>query len=153
MNRFTPWILALLAAPALLCGDALAGECAVTIRSPAEGDRVGGEVMAEGTAEVPAGAHVWVLVGINGMDAWFPQGNGAARIDGSEWQILAFVGQDRDIGRKFEIAAIVVDDAGHQRLESWFKESNDSGHYSPIKMPSTFAGCLPETVTVEKTSH
>jgi hypothetical protein len=131
---------------------ALSGECTIEITSPPKGDGVGKEVMVEGTAMIPTEAHLWVLAGVQGLKQWWPQGGGDSQIEDGQWTVLAFIGQEHDIGRLFRIAAIVVNEDTDNRLRQWVEEAPAKG-YPPITFPSTFPGCPPVQVTVKKISH
>jgi hypothetical protein len=143
----------LLGSSAALAQEAV--RCQVAITTPQPGDKVGKEGKVRGTATIPRGAYLWVLVHMKDLVTdWWPQGNHATFIapGGGKWVIIARYGRAKDIGEEFEVAAVVVDANTNAQLLDWFKTAKEKD-YPPIEFPSTVQGCVPARVTVTKTSH
>src|SRR5207245_2429562 len=100
--------VAILAAVAV--ADDLPKSCRVDIRTPKTGTPalVGDSENVSGTAVKPERAQLWLFAHRKGLALWWPQGGGAAKMQGNTWQVVAFFGVARDIGSEFEITASVV---------------------------------------------
>jgi predicted O-methyltransferase YrrM len=108
----------------------------VRILSPRAGERVGAVGVASGTAQVPAGLDLWVLVHRRDFDGWWPQGGGPVAIQrGGIWSTSVAYGESRDIGHEFEIAALVVAPASSALWASWTECGRATGNYPPVKLP------------------
>lgn len=86
----------------------------VAIHAPAPGAAVAGRGWVEGSAVIPPGTHVWVLVHRAGLADWWPQGEAK----GEAWRTEVRYGEPRDCGSEFEIAAVVVGEATHDLWSS-----------------------------------
>lgn len=108
--------------------------------------QVGGEV--SGTATIPNGCYLWVLVHrslpYKRQGVWWPQSDADINSD-RNWSSWVSYGQDIDVGHEFEIAIIVVNQVEHLRLQSYVNAGDWSRN---IKMPPTI--CPPVIRTVRK---
>ena len=77
-------------------------------------------------------------------------GGGAAIITKGTWEVTATFGQERDNGRQFEIAAVVVDRNTNEKLMNWAKKAEETGQYPGMNFPSTVEACKLQQVTVTK---
>ena len=71
----------------------------LTVTYPTTGERVGGQLIARGVAEIPPGKHLWVLARrVDFGPLWWPQRQ--ARVDPirHEWEAQAVLGGPQDIG-------------------------------------------------------
>jgi len=124
-------------------------QCSVQIGSPRNGESVGKEQLVEGSARVPSGSHLWVLVAKTGVRSWWPQGNGEAEIVNEHWATLTFLGRSGESGR-FEISAVVVDSETNQHLNRWVEDGLVS-NYAPLNtFPNPVAECEVGRVAVQK---
>jgi hypothetical protein len=113
---------------------------------------VGMNLRTEGTASIPDGCSLWILVTTEGFeDVWWPQNE--ARIDPTTgiWHVLVTFGGPQDIGKEFKIAAIVVSQQEHTKLKDYRTKAMQSGDWMPIVMPPTV--CAPKMMSVIKVSH
>jgi hypothetical protein len=102
--------------------------CPVEILSPRSGAIVAGAGIVEGSAELPADSHLWVLARRKDFDGWWPQGGGAATLDQNRWSVPVRYGEPHDAGYDFEIVAVVVGLSTH---ELW------TGLRPPVRLPSS----------------
>lgn len=133
-----------------LAAQQKAAECEVQIVSPQAGNRVSAEGMVEGTANMPAGKHLWIFAHRKGLALWWPEGGGPALVQNGRWQVLVTFGLPRDAGSDFEITAAVVDDARNAELLNWVKKAEETGNYPGIVLPASVSGCLVRSVIVTK---
>jgi len=97
---------------------------AVRITAPESGATVGETGEVEGSATLPDGSHLWVLVHRKDLGTWWPQAGGAASVADGRWRVAVKYGEPRDAGFQFEIAAVVVPDTVHK---SWIASAESSG--------------------------
>lgn len=134
----------------LFIGPALGADC-VEITAPKNGAKVQDSVLFEGTAQLPAGHHMWLLIGIAGTKDWWPQGGGEAELIGDSWEVLARVGREGgDWGMKFRAAAVVVTPRVHDQLQKWVTSSATAKRWDPISMPDVSEACKVEVIRFEK---
>jgi hypothetical protein len=124
--------------------------CSVDIRSPTQGERVGESGVVEGRATVIPDSHLWVLVHRKDVDGWWPQGGGSIPVAGGRWSAQADYGGPQDTGFEFEVAAVIVSRAVHDRWLAWVQAVRDTGALPPARLPAP-PGVLAETYrTVRK---
>lgn len=135
----------------LLSASAAAQECSVSIVNPKGGQIVNEDANVDGKAAIPPGRFLWLFSHRKGLQLWWPQGGGAATIskDG-KWQIVVTFGTERDVGREFEVAAVVVDSDTNERLRAWVTRAEETGRYPGIQLPSAVSGCRIADITVTK---
>lgn len=146
---------ATLAALAPVTTAAQAPSCRVEITTPKAGDQVGHQGRVRGAATIPPGTHLWVMAHMKDLALeWWPQAGREAVIepDGS-WVIIAGYGVADDVGEAFEVAAVVVDENTHRRLQEWAATSKKTKEYPPIDFPTPVDECVPVKVEVAKVSH
>jgi hypothetical protein len=104
----------------------------ITITSPMGNALVLQSVTVEGysTRELSKDEHPYIVVEYGGR--WWPQYaeitlGYSSSTKRWEFSIPAEVGQPADTGRSFVIRAIIVDDATHQRFQSWFQQAEWTG--------------------------
>lgn len=131
-----------------------AQSCKVAITSPQKGDTVEVTGDISGTATVPSGMFLWILVHRKGLADWWPQSGGPAKPDsGGGWGVHATFGDEsnpsKDAKSAFEIVAAVVDKKEHDEIAKYVKQTKDTGKYPGLEIdlpPSP--GCDSETVIV-----
>ena len=110
--------------------------CDVKIIAPGNGVLVPGSGWVEGSANLPPGAHLWVLIRRKDVSGWWPQGGGAAIIKDGHWKVSAGFGEPRDAGFGFEIAALVVGQATHELWTDWVARVRETGLFPPVQLPA-----------------
>jgi hypothetical protein len=122
----------------------------VDILSPAPGQRVGESGLVEGRATVVPNSYLWVLVHRKDVEGWWPQGGGSIPGAGGRWSAQVDYGGPHDAGCEFEIAAVIVSRAVHDRWLEWVQSVRDTGAFPPVRLPAP-PGVLAETYrTVRK---
>ena len=118
-----------------------------------DGLKVGKETLVKGTANVPGGNYLWVLVHrTKGFKrVWWPQNEAEIDPIKKTWDVNVVFGGPQDIGYEFEIAAIVVKEPEHLKLQAYRDKAMSSGHWPPIPMPQTVTA--PKIRTVKKVNH
>lgn len=125
-------------------------KCSVEIVTPQSGESVQENTQVKGTASFTPGKFLWVFAHRKGLALWWPQGAGSAVVTGGKWEIMATLGQDRDVGREFEIAATVVDANTNQDLLAWVKKAEETGNYPGMRFPPSTKECRIAEATVIK---
>jgi hypothetical protein len=110
--------------------------CAVDILAPHRGASVAGSGVVEGSVDLPADAHLWILVRRQDFDGWWPQGKGAVPVDGIRWKVPVSYGGDQDAGCDFEIAALVVGPQTHELWIDWVAQVEETGRFPPVQLPA-----------------
>jgi len=70
-----------------------------------------------------------------------------------KWNVTVYYGQKSDVNQPFEVAAVVVDENVHKRLNDWADKSKATGEYPSMRFPSVLKHCESPTLVVKKTSH
>ena len=112
-----------------------ASDIQLSIISPASGNRVTISGQVSGTASIPAGAHLWVLIHRKDVTGWWPQGGGPAEIAANKWTVAAAYGDPADAGQPFEIAAAVVSHAVNDLWLQWVRSVKETGLCPPVALP------------------
>ena len=118
-----------------------------------DGAKVGKETLVKGTAIIPSGNYLWVLVHrTKGFKrVWWPQNQADIDPETKKWEVNVVFGGPQDIKYEFEIAAIVVNGTEHSKLQDYWNKAMSSGHWPPIPMPPTVTA--PVYRNVKKTNH
>ncbi len=126
--------------------------CDIKIIEPQNGNEVGKKVIVRGTASIPAGNYLWVVVRqIDFAPKWWPQKEAEIDLKSNEWSAAAYIGQKEDIGDDFHIEAIAVNAEGNSRLTSYSDNAEKTKDCSPIKIPATT--CNSSIIRVKKVRH
>lgn len=117
------------------------------------GIEVGREMDVKGTAVIPPGNYLWILVHrTKGFKrVWWPQNEAEIDPETNKWEVHVVFGMRRDIGYDFEIAAIVVNEKEHKKLQDYWEKAMQSADWRPILMPPTVTA--PTIRSVRKKSH
>src|SRR5438046_1183212 len=117
--------------------------CAIKIEDPKAGAHVGTSLLVKGTAKgIDTGQYLWILVNPEGVQSWYPQGKGAARIRNGTWSVRAFIGDPgQQQNDEFFLQAVVVDSNTNTQLQK--------GGELTVQ-PSVVNGCPVEEVKVIK---
>jgi hypothetical protein len=113
-----------------------AGSAGVKIVVPSAGESVGAAGKASGTAVLPAGSSLWVLVHRKGLDGWWLQGGGAVEVNDGRWEVMVAYGESRDTGYDFEIAALIVGPATHELWTGCVERVPRTGPLQPVRIPA-----------------
>jgi hypothetical protein len=118
-----------------------------------DGIEVGREMDVKGTAVIPLGNYLWILVHrTKGFKrVWWPQNEAEIDPVTKKWEVHVMFGMPRDIGYEFEIAAIVVNEEEHRKLQDYWEKAMQSADWRPILMPLTVTA--PTIKSVRKTKH
>ena len=118
---------------------------------PQRGATVGREMTVKGTVTKPPAHYVWVVARRQDFAPLFwPQREANLERDGRTWSATAVFGEPRDVGWEFDVGAVVVDQAGHDRLRQYWEKAMESGDWRPIRLPTAAAEHF---VRVQKTRH
>ncbi|GEM_PF-404042 len=107
----------------------------VDILAPRSGALVNDTGHVEGSATVPPGSYLWVLARRKDFAGWWPQGMGAAALDGNRWKVAVTYGGPQDRGADFEVAALVVRQATHELWLDWVARLRETGLFPPVQLP------------------
>ncbi len=118
-----------------------------------DGFGVGKTMDVKGTATIPSGNYLWVLVHrVEGFkNVWWPQNEAEINPITKKWEVHIVFGGLQDIGFDFEIAAIVVDKKEHLKLQEYRNRAMMSGDWRPIPLPSIVT--TPTYRRVRKSNH
>lgn len=119
------------------------------ITSPKTDDEVGSVVKVYGKGKKISDKHLWLFAQRKGLSVWWPQGGEITLDEKDEWMQSAFIGQAQDVGFKFELVTIWVNDAIHKDLIDYLQTSEKTGRYPGIRLPE---GSPVARVTVRKTT-
>jgi hypothetical protein len=138
----------------LFASVAFAQQCEVKLTSPNAEEWVVEQGDVIGTAKIPTGSFLWVLVRRDDQPKkffWPQEGLAAKEVNGIlQWRVSVHYGVAADRGHDFRAVTVVVDEATNARLENW-REQAPSNDYKPlVGMPSSVAGCDPVEVIVKK---
>ena len=105
-----------------------------------DGENVGRKIEVSGSASLPPGTHLWVLVhvtpGFKGF--WWPQNEGEVDPKTGTWKVDVTLGEkSEDIGHDFEIVVITVDEGSNAVLHDKRAIAVVTDKYPPIVMPPT----------------
>lgn len=124
-----------------------AGE--VKILSPSNNDEVGARVTVKGVSKNSGNGHVWVFVHAKQLqNQWWPQAKPVVDVEGN-WQALAYIGQQQDVGYDFEIAVALFGKESESKILKYHDIGKKTGQWLPISLPK--ANSSIDIVTVKKT--
>jgi len=143
-----------LTTPALLGlgQDAPTPQVTVAITEPREGANVGRDVTVRGTASVPGGQNVWLVIRRTDFDPfWWTVAVIHPKAGTGQFDIKGTVGEANDVGSDFDVAVITVTEQAHQELLEHFAENLRTRTFTPIRLPATTSP--PRIIKVHKVSH
>ena len=108
----------------------------IRVDSPKQGEPVKETGIVEGTATLPPGASLWVLVRREGLPAWWPQGDGPAPVNQGRWRALVKYGEKHDEGHTFEICAIAVRQPTEELWRRWVQRAAAGHPDAPVSLPA-----------------
>jgi hypothetical protein len=112
------------------------GQCHLAISAPREGEQVNASATVTGSATLPPGAHLWLLVHRKDIDAWWLQSNRPVDVVDGLWTAPAGFGEPVDAGHQFEILAIVVDESVGRFWSQCASQSAGQSTALPGRLPA-----------------
>lgn len=115
----------------------------IKILDPQDMGKVPGSIEVSGniSGPLPRQLHMWLLVNPNlAPNQWWPQGGGEIEPDmlHKRWYGVAIIGGgEGDNGKKFDIAAVLVNNTDNQILNDWVNVTNANHNWPSILMPSS----------------
>jgi hypothetical protein len=115
----------------------------INITSPKEEEAVNVTVKVEGimNGRLPDDHYLWILVNpYSAFAQWWPQGGYHIQPD-ERWFGIAMIGRNineggvTDIGEKFDIAVVMVDNIIDQNLIEWSRKGDETGNFPSIRFP------------------
>ena len=123
----------------------------IHVDSPKRGEPVKETGVVEGTATLPPGASLWVLVRREGLPAWWPQGDGPVPVNQRHWRALVKYGEKYDAGHAFEICAIAVRQPTEELWRRWVERAAAGESDAPVSLPAAEFVAAEYLVRVQKT--
>lgn len=124
----------------------------VSITDPNNGDEVPNSIIVKGTivGEIPENSYVWVLVGVESANLWWPQGGSCITPIGGTWSKDALVGggPDLDIGKEHQIITLWVDEIINDKYKAWVKRGMEIGDWPGLELPSPPSGKVLDKISV-----
>ena len=123
----------------------------VKIVDPQDDQTVLNAIAVRGTIEgaIPSDNYLWLLVGEEAVNLWWPQGGGSITPIMGEWSTTAFVGggSDLDIGKEQQIVVILVNEEVNKEFKGWMEAGLKTGDWPGLRLPS---GMVLDKVNVVK---
>lgn len=92
--------------------------------------------MIRGTSKrVPREHAIWVVVFPHEANLYYPQNSPANVQKTGDWTSLAYIGIEKDVGRKFDIAAVVADKTAQDSFRAYLAGSIKKGWSGLEKLP------------------
>jgi len=114
----------------------------VKITCPADFDQVDVTEMARGTSQlVPDGHVIWVVLFPQITGRYYPQNDPAVIEATGNWSSSVCIGVEGDVGLKFDILAVVADEAAQSSFRAYLADAKDRKDWPGLER-------LPEGATV-----
>lgn len=95
----------------------------LTITYPSDNAEVGIEETVEGTSRnVPKEQAIWIVIHPHGVDRYYPQDYAAQIKANGDWSSSAFIGIEKDAGKKFDIIAVLTDNEAQDAFRHYLEE-------------------------------
>ena len=109
---------------------------AIIITEPSDGDKVSRSIMVKGTiaGEFLDNRYMWVVIHPHVSMGWWPQ-TGRISPYAGKWFIQAWIGLEEDVGKKFDIAVILVNEDTNQYYQNYLEQGKETGNYPEIPLP------------------
>ena len=129
----------------------------IKIGFPAANSTVPSSIEVNGTIEphdIPLGWHMWVLVNpISNPGQWWPQGSGEITPWNGTWYTQAVIGGgDADIGKWFNIMAVLVNEKDNGYLNKWVTETSKIRTWPSITIPASADSNWGDSVKVRRSN-
>jgi len=96
----------------------------VKITSPHDGATVEISEMVRGSSQnIPEGDVIWVVVYPHIVGNYYPQNDPNDIQTNGDWASLVSIGIEEDIGRKFDILAVLLDEAGQDAFSDYLVQA------------------------------
>ena len=108
---------------------------AINITGPSEGDKIPRSITVTGTisGDLPDNRYMWVVVQPHVSSGWWPQ-TGRIRPVGGNWYVQAWIGVEKDIGKNFDIAVILVNKDSDLFYQHYLERGKETGDYPEIPL-------------------
>lgn len=114
----------------------------VTITYPADLSEVEQSETIRGTVQgLPEGHVIWVVVFVQEVGRYYPQDRPVELEANGEWSLLAYIGVSFDIGKKFDILAVVADTKAQSAFSAYLLNAKERNEWSGLER-------LPEGATI-----
>lgn len=101
-------------------------EPAVRITYPSDGAHVEIREMIRGTSQnIPKGQVIWIVVYPQAAGRYYPQNDPADVQANGDWSSLAFIGIEEDVGRKFDIVAVLANKDAQDAFNAYLAQAKD----------------------------
>jgi hypothetical protein len=131
-----------------------ADQSKISISSPENEDKVENSVEVKGSisGDLPKDRYMWLLINPKACpNQWWPQNNGRITPVKGQWYAMAGIGGgEKDIGKEFAIAVVLVNNKDDQMFVEWLKEGRETGNYSGIELPASAETMDQISVTLSK---
>jgi hypothetical protein len=122
----------------------------LAITSPSPDASVSAIATVYGKSQRFNGRSLWLFAQREGLTVWWPQG-GEVQVDASgAFMQSVFLGQQQDVGFKFNIVAQWVDESVNRDLVNYMRRAEETGKYPGILLPP---GSPVTQVKVRKSTH
>ncbi len=108
----------------------------IRVDAPKRGEQVKETGIVAGTATLPPGASLWVLVRREGLPGWWPQGDGPVPVTQRRWRAAVKYGEKHDAGHSFEICGIAVRHATEELWRRWVEQAAAGDSPAPVSLPA-----------------
>jgi len=111
----------------------------IQIISPNSADLVPilARVEGEFSGELPRDLHMWLVVNPStSTGLWWPQKGQINPTEGRPWIIDAWIGEDKDAGKRFDIAVVLLDKNDNQLFQNYMQKGQETGDWLGIPLPA-----------------
>lgn len=115
-------------------GMKITSEMEIKITYPYEGATVEIKVMTGGISQgIPEGQVIWIVVYPHVVGRYYPQNNPADVQADGDWSSLIHIGVEEDIGRKFDIIAVLANKEAQDAFNDYLVESEREQDYPGLE--------------------
>lgn len=123
-----------------------------SITSPKDGDNVSNSITVSGTSEgeIPENMSMWLLIGEEVVNQWWPQGGSRIAPIYGKWSKKAMVGggPDSDIGKEQQIVVILVDEKVNKEFKTWVETGINTSEWKGLELPQPPSGTVLDMINV-----
>ena len=107
----------------------------MVITFPDANAECGSVLTVQGRSVRVPGKHLWLFLHRRGLAVWWPQSGEILVEEDGGWMQNAFVGMPHDVGFKFELKVIWLDEDAHTRMEDYLLRGESTGSFPGIRLP------------------
>jgi hypothetical protein len=124
----------------------------IEITYPYDGATVEIREIVRGTSEkIPEGQAIWIVVYPHIVGRYYPQNDPADVHADGDWASLTFIGIEEDVGRKFDIIAVLADESAQEAFNVYLTQAKDKKTWQGLeKLPEGTA--IYDRITVTRKS-